>query len=84
MERKRKIAEERRWKRRANRNIFKNCRRREKGDGKKKNHIEEEKKYNKKGRKNLEYFKKNDQLHGLFYFVIQAVNVLPIYYIYEH
>ena len=38
MEGKRKITKERRWKGRATKNILKFCRRREKDDGKKKNH----------------------------------------------
>ena len=48
MEKKIKIAEERRWKERANENIFKKCKRREKDDEKKKNHRKKEKKNDKK------------------------------------
>ena len=56
---------------------------RKKGDGKeKKNHTREERKW--KERTKLEYLKKDGRLHELSDFVIQIVNILVFYYIYEN
>ena len=60
MERKRKIAEERRWKERANRNILKNYRRRRKEkDDEKKKIIERKRRKTMKMKDKPEIFKKN-------------------------